>query len=157
MSFFEQLGKRISDAGQGVAQQTKNLAEAARLNGMISDAEKQIEQLFLTLGQSYYQKHKDDPAAEDREILDRVGTLYGDIARYQESVSKIKGMGVCPSCGAAVPPQAAFCNTCGAKIAQDPPEAPPAPEGQRLCPHCQTPIVEGNLFCVGCGAKIEEQ
>lgn len=157
MSFFEQLGKRISDAGQGVAQQTKNLAEAARLNGMISDAEKQIEQLFLTLGQSYYQKHKDDPAAENREILDRVGTLYGDIARYQESVSKIKGMGVCPSCGAAVPPQAAFCNACGAKIAQDPPEAPPAPEGQRLCPHCQTPIVEGNLFCVGCGAKIEEQ
>ena len=35
MAFFEQLGKRLADAGQGVAQQTKNLADVTRLNSAI--------------------------------------------------------------------------------------------------------------------------
>lgn len=54
MAFFEQLGKRLSDAGQGVAQQTKNFADVTRLNGAISDKERRITQLYQSIGQTYY-------------------------------------------------------------------------------------------------------
>ena len=37
MAFFEQLGKRLTDAGQNVVQQTKNLADVTQLNSAISD------------------------------------------------------------------------------------------------------------------------
>lgn len=37
---FEQLGKRLTDAGQDVVQQTKNLADVTQLNSAISDKEK---------------------------------------------------------------------------------------------------------------------
>ena len=55
MAFFEQLGKRLADAGQGVAQQTKNLADVTRLNSAISEKERKISQLYLAIGQSYYE------------------------------------------------------------------------------------------------------
>ena len=35
MSFLDQLGKKVSDAGKGVAQQTKNLTEIARLTSFL--------------------------------------------------------------------------------------------------------------------------
>ena len=54
MSFFDQIGKRITDAGQGVAQQTKNFADVTRLNSAISDKEKRISQLYQSIGKTYY-------------------------------------------------------------------------------------------------------
>ena len=42
MAFFEEIGKRLTNAGQNVAQQTKNLADVAQLNSAISDKEKKI-------------------------------------------------------------------------------------------------------------------
>ena len=44
MAFFEQLGKKITDAGQGVAQSGKNAMDVSRLNSLISDRKKQISQ-----------------------------------------------------------------------------------------------------------------
>ena len=46
MSFLDQIGKKISDVGQGVAQSTKNFADVTKLNGMISDEEKKIAVLY---------------------------------------------------------------------------------------------------------------
>ena len=36
MAFLEQLGKRLSDAGQGAAQQAKNFTDVTRLFSAIS-------------------------------------------------------------------------------------------------------------------------
>ena len=65
MAIFERIGKQLTDAGQSAAQQTRNLTDVARLSSAISEKEKKISQLYSVIGQSYYEKHKHDSAAEE--------------------------------------------------------------------------------------------
>lgn len=155
MAFFEQLGKRLSDAGQGVAQQTKNLADVTRLNGAISDKERRITQLYQSIGQTYYQRHQDDAAPEFQAETEEIRRLLAEILRDQEEIKQIRGIVKCPECGADVPFQAAFCNSCGAKMTPGTP-LQGAAEGKRTCPTCGAVSGEGNLFCTNCGTRLEE-
>lgn len=156
MAFFEQLGKKLSDAGQGVAQQTKNFADVSRLNNTISEKERRITQLYQSIGQAYYQRHQDDGDLEFQSETDELKKLLREIAQHQEEIKRIKGIVKCPGCGADVPFQAAFCNCCGMKMT---PSAPPAqtPAGEtRTCSACGAVLGKDNLFCTHCGAKLEE-
>ena len=49
MSFIEKLGKKLTDAGQGISQQTRNLADTARLNASINDRKKQVSAGYASL------------------------------------------------------------------------------------------------------------
>lgn len=152
MAFFEQLGKRLADAGQGVAQQTKNFADVTRLNSEISDRERKITQLYQTIGQAYYQSHSASPEPEFQQEVEEIRTLLAEIAQHQEEIKQIKGVVKCPSCGADVPLRAAFCNSCGTRMT---PEASPA-EGGRVCPVCGAAVAEGNQFCTHCGSRLNQ-
>ena len=137
MAFFEQLRKRITEAGQGAAQQDKNFADVTRLNSAISDKEKKIAQLYQNIGQVYYERHGSDPAPEHQQAVEEIKGLFAEIAQNQEEIKQIKGIVKCPNCGADVPLQAAFCNACGTKMPQPTPPAAPAPAGDmQTCPSC---------------------
>ena len=118
MAFFEQIGKKLTDAGQGVAQQTKNLADVTRLNVAIAEKERKITQLYSAIGQAYYEKHKDDPDVEIPEIAE-VNALVAEIAQSKQEINQIKGVQNCPACGAEIADTAAFCTSCGTKVAKD--------------------------------------
>ena len=155
MAFFEQLGKRLTDAGQNVAQQTKNLADVTQLNSAISDREKKISQLYLNIGQLYYEEHKGDSTAEHQEIIGEINALYAEIAQKREKIKQIKGVVKCPKCGADVPLNAAFCNACGTKMERtgDTSETNGA---QRHCPVCHAAVSAEDSFCNNCGAKVDQ-
>lgn len=155
MNHFDEIGKRLSDAGQNVVQQTKNFSDTSRLNGSISEKEKQIVQLYTAIGRAYYEQHKDDPSAEQPEQIAQINTLSAEIAQLREEIKQIKGVVKCPGCGAELPLNATFCSSCGAKIVQSA-AAAAAPAGARVCPRCGAAVAEGNRFCTGCGAKMEE-
>ena len=55
----------------------------------------------------------------------------------------------CPQCGVAVVSGAAFCQSCGAKLASEPPPAP-----VRFCAHCGAQLREGARFCPKCGQGL---
>lgn len=154
MAFFEQLGKKISDAGQGVAQQTKNLADVTRLNSAISDKEKAISQLYSTLGHAYYESHKNDPSADEPDTIESINALFAEIAECREEIKQIKGVVKCPNCGGDVPLSSAFCPGCGTKIVREAEAAPSVPE-KRVCPACGAQVPEGNRFCTSCGMKLD--
>ena len=156
MAFFEQLGKRITDTGQGVVQQTKNFADVTRLNSEVSDMEKKIAQLYTSIGRAYYEQHQEDPAPEHRQEVEEIGRLFAEIARRQEEIKQIRGIVKCPGCGANVPVQAAFCSACGTKIAPASPAAEPPAGDAQLCPVCGAASPKGNRFCIHCGAQFRE-
>ncbi len=153
MAFFEQLGKRISDAGQSVAQQTKNFADTTRLNMEISDKEKKIAQLYAAIGQAYYEAHKNDADAESADKIAAINALFAEIADNRERIGQIKGVAKCASCGAELSAEALFCTSCGSKVVRAE-EAKPAEAEERRCPGCGAAVIEGNAFCTSCGAKI---
>ena len=150
MAIFEQIGKKLTDMGQGVAQGTKNLTDTARLNGLISDEEKNIEKLIIELGQAYYNLHKNDPAAELAQIVGSINEAYNNIEQHKEQIKLIKGDTKCGNCGADVANGAAFCANCGAPN----PEAQPAAPAARFCGNCGTPAEPGSAFCNNCGSKL---
>jgi DNA repair exonuclease SbcCD ATPase subunit len=55
----------------------------------------------------------------------------------------------CPHCGVAVVAGAAFCQSCGAKLA-----AEPSPGPMLFCVHCGAKLREGALFCPKCGQGL---
>jgi hypothetical protein len=57
----------------------------------------------------------------------------------------------CPSCGVAVVGGAAFCQSCGARLAE---EEPPPPV--LFCVHCGAELREGARFCPKCGQGIPQ-
>jgi len=130
MAFFENIGKRISDAGQNVAQQTKNLADITQLSNTISEKQKGIRQLYLNLGQAYYKSHKEDPMAEESEIIQQINTLFWEIAQCRDKIAQIRSS-----------------NASSARTEQ-------SEEAGILCPKCGAAVAEGNLFCNQCGNKL---
>lgn len=134
MTFFEQLGKRLTDTGQNVAKQTRNFADITQLNSTIAEKEKKISQIFLELGQSYYENHKDDEETEESGKIREITSLYEEIAMSREKIKQIKNAGkcaeyesdvlteessdrqYCPNCHALVGKEDLFCNSCGTKL-----------------------------------------
>ena len=157
MAFFENLGKKISDASQGAAQQAKNFSEVTKLNGSISEKEKKISHLYQAIGEAYYAQHKDDPNAEELEKIDEIKTLTAEIEKCRNEINKIKGIVKCSNCGAEVNAGAVFCSTCGSKMPQEQKEEEAVPEGMRRCPGCDAVVPKENLFCTQCGMKLEPE
>ncbi len=141
MAFFEDIGKKLTDVGQNVARQTKNFSDITQLNSSISDSEKRISQLFIQLGKEYYENHKD----EENEVISEISRLYTQIFECREKIKQIKGVTKCESCGADVPLESAFCNSCGAKVNKHP--------SAELCKFCGEPMKSGDKFCTRCGNK----
>lgn len=153
MDFFERMGKKISDAGQGVSQQAKNLMEVSQLNSSISENERKITQLYQLMGQLYYEKHKNDAAAEEKDKLDEISRLYDEIFQQKEKIKEIKGIVKCMNCGAEVVSNSAFCNVCGAKMQSAFTANTQAASG-RICPNCQALVGDNDAFCMNCGIRL---
>lgn len=59
----------------------------------------------------------------------------------------------CPSCGASMPSEAAFCDQCGTRLPRREQGAPAADVGVR-CQNCGTPAIAGQAYCEQCGASL---
>lgn len=153
MSFFDNIGSKASAAGQAAAEKARNFAEVNRLNGVVNDHEKRISRLYFEIGQSYYERHKDDPEAEELERIAAITDTNEKIAVCRNQIKTLKGVEKCPNCGADVQNGSQFCNNCGTRM--PPASMKTAPKAPGLtCPTCGAAVAEGNLFCNNCGTKL---
>lgn len=152
MSFLDNIGSKASAAGQAAAEKARNFAEVNRLNGVISDHEKRISRLYFEIGQSYYERHKGDPEAEELERIAEITDTNEKIAVCRNQIKTLKGVEKCPNCGADVQNGSQFCNNCGTRM--PPASMKTAPKAGLTCPTCGAAVAEGNLFCNNCGTKL---
>lgn len=148
MAFFETLGGKIINAGQSIAQSTKNFADVTKLNSAVSDYEKQIMDLYTIVGKAYYERHKNDANAEERQRIMAINSLFQQIDGLKQQIKGIEGLTKCPNCGGDVPRDALFCNNCGSKIVKE--------TAGRHCPNCGMPLAVDSMFCAHCGTKVEQ-
>lgn len=149
MSLFDEIGKKITNAGQETATKAKKFTEISKLNSLIGDKEKEISNLFVELGHFYYERSKNEESPE--ETVKQINRIYEEIETYKKQIGEIKGIGRCPQCGAEVTNGAAFCNSCGAKLNDGLEKS----EGEKRCPQCGMNVDESDLFCNSCGNKLE--
>ena len=152
MSFFDNIGSKASAAGQAAAEKARNFAEVNRLSGVISDHEKRISRLYFEIGQSYYERHKDDPEAEELERIAAITDTNEKIAVCRNQIKTLKGVEKCPNCGADVQNGSQFCNNCGTRM--PPASMKTAPKAGLTCPTCGTELESNAAFCFNCGTKL---
>ena len=90
MGFFDELGKKISDASQDVMQKGKEMADTAKFNSMIHDEEKKITAVYSKIGKKYFEDFKNAPAEGFKELVDEIYAAQAKIAEIQEKLKALK-------------------------------------------------------------------
>lgn len=143
MSFFNDLGRKISETGQGAVNKTKTMAETSRLNSAINDCKNKIEMTYREIGNFYMQKYGKNPDPEIAEKVKYIEELDGNIKNMQEEIRKINGYIQCPKCGKTVKNDAFFCDGCGERLRN--------PETENRCAACGAILPPNASFCTKCG------
>lgn len=116
MAFFDNIGKKISDLGQGAMTKTRDLAYSARTSAAISDEERKINSYYSQLGRLYYAKCA---GSADGEFLNIVNMIKDSNRRIEELRAENrarKGLVKCPQCGAENAVDSLFCCACGNRM-----------------------------------------
>lgn len=153
MAFLNDIGKKLSDAGQNAVQKTKELADIAKLTSQISDEEKSIKVNYALIGERYYEETKDHPTEAYVQYMDQITEAKNRISDYQNKIDELRGRGKCPNCGATIASEDLFCASCGHKIEKK--ESQPESD-ELVCPKCGNRLTVGAAFCIHCGTKVEE-
>ena len=93
MGFFDELGKKISDASQDVMQKGKEMADTAKFNSMIHDEEKKITAVYSKIGKKYFEDFKNAPAEGFKEFVDEIHAAQAKIVEIQEKLNALKNEG----------------------------------------------------------------
>ena len=149
MAFFEDLGKKITQTGQDVVQKTKDTAEVIKLNSMISEEEKIVNNLYNQVGERYYELHSQSCEQELKDMIMGIKEAKRRIEEYTEQIKKLKGIERCPNCGGEVQYGAPFCSSCGTRMTTH--------SNVKQCTVCGANISEESAFCTNCGAKVQQE
>ncbi|MBO4847757.1 MAG: zinc ribbon domain-containing protein [Clostridia bacterium] len=155
MAFFDELGKKISNAGQAAIQKTQDLANIAKLNGSITDEEKRINNSYLEIGKLYASLHEGDFEADFEPMISAIKDAQGKIANFKKQIQEIKGLVECPNCGAEVSANVAFCSACGTPIPKPEPVVEEAVVAN-TCANCGAVLEDDARFCTACGTPVEK-
>lgn len=149
MAFFDDLGKKISQAGQSAVQKTKDMTEIAKYNSAISDEEAKIKAYYSEIGKLYFSLNRENPDEKFAPMVNGIIAAARAIEDYREKIKDIKGIVLCANCGAQLT-GGAFCSTCGAPAPVEEKAEPAA----NTCTACGAALAEGSAFCTSCGAPV---
>lgn len=153
MAFFDNIGKKISLAGEGALNKGKALADVARLNSNVSEEEKKINNSYYQIGKLYIALHPQDYESDFVALVNSIVSSQDRIKALKQQIQEIKGVVKCEQCGAEVPQNIAFCSACGAQM---PKKEIELDENHMRCDGCGA-IIDKNLrFCTSCGRLIAE-
>ena len=116
MAFFDELGKKISQAGQNAVQKGKELADIAKINSAVYDEEKKIDDNYREIGKLYFSLRGKNPDVDFAAMVAAIHESENKIGEYKQQLKDIKGVVCCEKCGAEVSSNAAFCSACGAPM-----------------------------------------
>lgn len=112
MEILDKIGRATTGLGQDLSNRAKRFSGIAKLQYDLRSRENDVKKLYLSLGERYYEEHRED----DDEDIAELTVLLGEIEEIKDEIAALGDGEVCPECGARVPKGSNFCNTCGAKI-----------------------------------------
>lgn len=80
------------------------------------------------------EKHRENAEEDVKTWLDAIAASEARIKECRESIHQMKGVAICPSCGASVDADAAFCSACGQKMPEKPKPEPVKEEDVEVIP-----------------------
>ncbi len=151
MAFFDNLGKKASEATAKAMQKAQELSEISRINSLISEEEKKNNATYYQIGKLYVSVHGSDGEENFSGMVAAVLEGEQKINDYRKQIQNIKGVQRCEKCGAEVARGVAFCSSCGAPM---PKVENPLPDDVIRCESCGTMVKRGMRFCTSCGKPM---
>ena len=127
MAFFDELGKKLTQATQSAKQKGKEIADVTKLTFAISEEEKKLDDLYKKIGKLFVEKVGDRSEGEFLPLVNAVHEGVEKLDSLKAQKNELKGVMVCASCGTELPRDAVFCNNCGVKVAPDAPATEDTP------------------------------
>ena len=90
MGFFDELGKKISDASQDMMQKGKDFADTTKLNSQIHDEERKISAVYTKIGKKYFEEFHQAAGAGYQDLVDEIHPSQAKIAEYQDKLNALK-------------------------------------------------------------------
>ena len=146
MELFEEVGQTLSRAGQGLAQKARDTAQVTKLKLAVSEDERAIEGIYLSIGKAYCQMSEatSEPIAS---LLTSLRERKQQLLDKQQTIRVIQQVMICPKCGASCSAEGSFCTNCGASLQE-------AKAGVFSCPACGSKLKPGAAFCTQCGKPV---
>ena len=177
MAFWSDLGKKISDTTQSVVEKTKTSTDIMRLNGLISDEERNVQRIYAEIGRKYMELHGADGDPDFAGLMQEYQTSKAKMEEYRSQIRKNKHLLICAGCGAEIPETVLYCTRCGAenpvgkRLAEEQRQreeaeraareadlqaaaVPPTEPQPEFCARCGQPRTAGAMFCTFCGAQF---
>ena len=154
MAFFDNVGKKLSQAGQGALQKTKEMADIARLNSLIADEEKRLNNNYYQIGKFYSQLHSADCEDCFTTYISAVNESLKKIDDLKAKLQVLRAVAKCPNCGAEVPTSSMFCNACGTAMPNTANKSIAQPADSVKCNNCGNFVNKNMKFCTSCGAPM---
>lgn len=152
MGFFDDFGKKVSDAGQKAMQKTQEISEVARVNSLISQNNNKINDFYYQIGKLFVSTYGNDCKPEFAGMVASVVELEQQNITYRKQIQDIKGILHCEKCGAEVLKGVAFCSSCGAAMPKVDKQA--VAEDCVRCSRCGATVKKGMRFCTACGQAM---
>ena len=156
MAFLDNLDRKITSLGQGVAQKSKEVTDSVKISAALKTAGNQKKDAFEQLGRVYYQlivQNEDALIPEAEEVVRQLHNLELQEKQLRKQLEKLKNIVYCPNCSAELAGDSKFCNVCGTEISRTQYD-----DGGKVCRNCGAPLEDDQKFCVNCGmpAELEE-
>lgn len=152
MAFFDNISKKVSEAGQTTIQKAKELSDVTKYNSLISEEEKKMNNTYFQIGKLYVSMYSNQADEEFAGMIASIAESEGKIAEYRKQIENIKGIRRCGQCGAEVSRDAAYCISCGAAMSKL--ENTENVDYIR-CAGCGSMVKKGMRFCTACGRTME--
>lgn len=158
MDFFNKLGNNIQNVGKEVTKKTKDLGGVVSLSAQIKESESNLNKVYQTLGEKVYAASQENLAEKYPDEVAQIQMYLSKIAEDKEQLRVLKGIQVCPNCGAEVENTAAHCQMCGTslKTVQVDSVASVSEASPSFCPNCGASIGQNVKFCQSCGTRVGE-
>lgn len=150
MAFFQDLGKKITNAAQDASKKTSELIEISKLNSSINTEKAAIVETQKKIGSMVYDMFTaGEPLPEPllvevqsiseknlaiTNLENKIAEIKAEAERYKEEQAQVRAQ--------------------QAQAQPQPGQAAPA-AGTRFCTGCGAPLEPGMVFCGKCGTKNE--
>lgn len=152
MAFLNNFGKKASEATAKAVQKAQEFSEATRINSLISDEEKKINNIYYQIGKLYVSLHGADAEEEFIGMVGDIAEAERKISDYRKQIQELKGVQRCEKCGAEVAKDAAFCSSCGTPMPKA--EETVIEDDCVKCESCGASVKRGMRFCTSCGKPL---
>ncbi|MBR6147652.1 MAG: zinc ribbon domain-containing protein [Lachnospiraceae bacterium] len=155
MDFFNKAKESITSAGKDLTQKATDAGGLAKVTLKLKELEREYNDRLKTMGEALYTQHYEEIKSMCPDMVEALDRNRKEYEQDRKEQAVLKGMRICPNCGAEQDKIAVRCTVCGINMNDAQKTIMPNTETSAgFCPKCGNKLVAGAKFCMSCGTQL---